>query len=122
MPDDHTPTQLDLDRLTRLAAEDPEAFEAERRRLVEALIESAPDHQRQRLRGLQWRVDTIRERAPTPMAACMKLSGMMWDRITEPGGLLDAYEALQGDGSVEDLRGRGEGRLLDFRRPPPDDS
>lgn len=119
MPDDLEPKPLDLDRLTRLAAEDPEAFEAERRRLVDALIDSAPEGQRQRLRGLQWRVDTVREHAPTPMAACLRISGMMWDRITEPGGLLDAYGALQGKVDAEAVLTPGEGRLLDFRRPPP---
>ena len=120
MAEDHTPRPLDLDRLTRLAAEDPEAFEAERRRLVEELIDSAPDHQRQRLRGLQWRVDTVREHAPTPMAACLRISGMMWNHVMEPGGLLDAFGALEGKVDAEDLRGRGEGKLLDFRRPPDD--
>ena len=122
MPDPHQPKPLDLDRLTRLAREDPAAFEAERRRLVEELIESAPEQQRQRLRGLQWQVDTVREHAATPMAACLKISGMMWDRITEPGGLLDAFDALQGDVDAGTLlRPRGEARLLAFRRPPPED-
>ena len=120
MPDDRELTRLDLDRLTRLATQDPEAFEAERRRLVEALIESAPDSQRQRLRGLQWRVDTLREHAPTPMAACLKISGMMWDHVMQPGGLLDAFGALKGEKTVDELCNPGEGRLLEFRRPPDD--
>ena len=111
---------LDLDRLTRLATEDPEAFERERRRLVEELIENAPAAHQQRLRGLQWRVDTVREHAPTPLGACLRISSMMWERITGPGGLLDAYAALEGGPLPGEQRPAGKARLLDFR-PPRDD-
>lgn len=111
---------LDLDRLTRLAAEDPEAFEHERQRLVEALIESAPQGQQQRLRGLQWRVDAERQRAATPLAACLRISAMMWERVTEAGGLLDACRTLEGGPLPAEPRAKNKAQLLDFR-PPRDD-
>ncbi len=119
MPRDSVPP-LDLDRLTRLAAEDPEAFERERRRLVDELIQGAPTEQQGRLRGLQWRVDTVREHAATPLAACLRISSMMWQRITEPGGLLDACAALERGKPPRQPGPDDKGRLLDFR-PPGDD-
>ncbi len=111
---------LDLDRLTRLAREDPDAFERERRRLVETLISSAPPGQQQRLRGLQWRLDTVRERAGTPLAACLRMSAMMWERITGPGGLLDALAALDGAPSSTPAKSPAAARVLDFPRPEED--
>ena len=66
-----------------LARSDPPAFEALRREKVQLLIERAPLRRRSRLQALQWRIDQERDRAPSPLEACRRLSGMMWDR--EPG-------------------------------------
>jgi len=96
------PTQrLDFDEWRRLASTDPEAFEVMRREVLQAVIDQAPERRRPRLRGLQWRVDLVRQRSSSPMAACISLSDMMW-------------EAFAGDkGLVDTLRG--------YRRPAPPD-
>jgi hypothetical protein len=100
----------DFDRLRLLAARDPAAFEAKRREVIEAAIARAPLDRQQRLRGLQWRVEQVRRRAPNPMAACIALSGMMWDAVTGQGGLLETLT----EGAAPR---RGSAQVIVLRRP-----
>jgi hypothetical protein len=79
---------MDFDAWRLLASTDPEAFEAERRKVLQAVIERAPARRRQRLEGLQWRVDQVRRRSASPMAACISLSDMMWEAFAGKRGLL----------------------------------
>ncbi len=92
-PDAHKPF-IDFDDWAELAQSDPAAFEARREQAIEALIQRMPAHKQQRMRCLQWKIDQVRERAGSPMAACIKISEMMWDSLTGPGGLKDALERL----------------------------
>ncbi|MCP5154774.1 MAG: DUF3135 domain-containing protein [Ectothiorhodospiraceae bacterium] len=85
---------FDFDRFARLAKEDPEAFERERAALLAAEMARAPAHLRPRLEGLQWKADVVRSRASNPMAACIKLSELMWERVAGPNGLLEAIQSL----------------------------
>ena len=62
---------------------------------IEAVIESAPEGNRERLRRLQWRIDQERRLARTPMAACLRISRMMWRAVLGPGGLNDRFVELQ---------------------------
>lgn len=82
----------DFDQLRALARVDPVAFEAKRREVIEAAIASAPTHRQRRLRGLQWRIETMRDHSPTPMAACVALTDMMWEALLARGGLLDTLD------------------------------
>ncbi|HHJ12801.1 MAG TPA: DUF3135 domain-containing protein [Gammaproteobacteria bacterium] len=92
-PEPRTPA-IDFDDWAGLAKSDPEAFEIRRREAIEALIECMPEHKRERMRCLQWKIDQVRARAGSPMAACIKISEMMWDSLTGPGGLQEALERL----------------------------
>lgn len=83
----------DFDEWRLLALRDPEGFEQTRRKVLEAVIAHAPERNRQRLEALQWRLDRLRERSATPLAACISLSDMMWESLAGENGLL---EALQG--------------------------
>ncbi len=94
MPDPRQPRDFDEWRL--LASRDPEGFEAARRRVLDAVIAQAPEARRQRLKGLQWRVDRVRERSATPLAACISLSDMMWESFAGENGLLEALRGGQG--------------------------
>ncbi len=85
---------FDFDEWERLARTDPDAFEERRRLAIEELISRASEDRRQRLRGLQFRVDMERQRAPTPMAACLRLYTMMWDSVIGPDGLQERREVL----------------------------
>jgi len=80
---------LDFDEWRVLARSDPEAFEAMRRKVLQAVIDRAPEKRRQRLQGLQWRVDQVRRRCANPMAACISLSDMMWEAFAGDRGLVE---------------------------------
>jgi hypothetical protein len=70
--------EFDFEAWTKLAKEDPEAFERQREEILRALIASAPPAHRQRLEGLQFRLNVERERARTPLGACVRLNSLMW--------------------------------------------
>jgi hypothetical protein len=64
--------------LSRLAHDDPAAFERLREELLDELISRAPDRLKARLRGLQFRVDQVRTLAHTPLNATIRVSELMW--------------------------------------------
>lgn len=68
----------DHEKLSRLAHDDPEAFEALRRQLIATMIDRAPRRLRKRLRGLQFRIDHVRALAHTPLNAAVRISELMW--------------------------------------------
>ena len=68
----------DFDTLTRLARDDPQAFESLRHDMVEDFIEHAPANRQARLRGLQFRVDAVRRLAKSDLGAAVKIYEMMW--------------------------------------------
>lgn len=77
-----------------LARTDPSAFEARRLALIEDYLGQFPPLEQRRLRGLQFRIDMERRRAHTPMAACIRLSAMMWDSLLGSQGLKPALDRL----------------------------
>ena len=81
---------FDFDDWATLARRDRDAFERRRRRVIERCIASARNAAR--LRRLQWRIDVERRRARTPLQACLRISGMMWDRVVAEGGLRDRLD------------------------------
>ena len=89
MPESAKPN-FDFEAWSALAGEDPEGFEARRARAIEEAIRRAPARTQTRLRRLQWKLDQVRRTAATPMAACIRMNHMMWDRVTGPGGLLES--------------------------------
>jgi hypothetical protein len=105
---------IEFDDWAQLAKSDPVAFEEKRSRVIEDLILSMPEHKRQRMRCLQWKVDQVRNQCKTPMAACIKLSEMMWDSLVGPGGLKDALDRL----SAESPAPLPRARVVDFRPAP----
>lgn len=83
-------TAFDFEAWAALAKTDPEAFEAQRRRLIAQTIETMPPHQRARLRGLQWRIDMERARYRHPLASCAWMFNQMWSAVYGKEGLVDA--------------------------------
>ncbi len=98
MKEDAT-AEFDFERWTSLAEHDPEAFERQREEAIDEFIERAPAAMQQRLRGLQWQIDQVRGQSKSPMAGCIRLSHMMWDRLVGEQGLLEALNSLTGAGS-----------------------
>jgi len=80
---------FDFDAWKDLAERDPEAFERQRRTVLDQAIADAPERTRQRLTGLQWRIDTERRLAANPLASCVKIYEQMWASVYHDGGLLD---------------------------------
>ncbi len=104
---------FDFDHWSQLAAKDPEAFEADRQKMIEQAINEAPGHHRNRLRGLQWKLDQVRRLAHTPMAAAIEMNELMWKQLIGDGGLLDAltHGLIEGSGDVAPKTG---GQVLRF--------
>lgn len=50
--------------------------------MIDTFIAACPKNQR-RLAGLQFRIDMERKLAHTPLKACLRVSGMMWDSFLE---------------------------------------
>ncbi len=88
-------SSVEFEAWADLAENDPPAFEDLRQAAIEEAIQQAPAGSQQRLRGLQWRIDQERRRARTPLAACIRISQMMWESVTGDGGLLQALRGLQ---------------------------
>lgn len=86
---------IDFDQWSALAKSDPVAFEMQRVRFIDETISAMPAHKQQRMRCLQWKIDQVRNRARTPMGACVKISEMMWESLTGPGGLNEALNRLR---------------------------
>ena len=88
----HYSPSFDFDAWTTLARQDPQAFEKKRSRVIEAAILGAPAKQQPQLRRTQWKLDQIRRSSATPLAACLRMQRMLWQRIEGENGLLDCLQ------------------------------
>jgi hypothetical protein len=120
MNNENNDEEFPFDAWASLARHDPQAFEAARRQVLQSLIESAPITQRRRLEGLQWQIDRERERVDAPLASCIKLSSMMWDKVLGEGGLVDNLEQLSGVKPIQE-HPRRQAAVLPFVRRPDQD-
>jgi len=62
---------------------DPEAFEACRLRMLNNLIETAPEESRPRLRGLMFRMEGESRRSKSQLGYVLRLSSMMMEMLDE---------------------------------------
>ncbi len=104
---------LSFDDWARLARRDRHAFEQARRAKIDAFLATRPAHRRERLERLQWRIDRERERCVNPLAACVHLSNLMWERFAGPRGLAAAWQEL---GSRTLATQQPTPQVLPFRR------
>lgn len=111
-------SEFPFDFWARLAENDPATFEEARRLVIDSMIESAPERNRPRLRGLQWQIDAVRDRAGSPLGACVRLSGMMWQTLLGEQGLVDHMRQLAEGLPGEPPAGHRSATLLRFRRDP----
>lgn len=79
---------FDFNEWSSLARTDPEGFARRRLSRIQWVIERAPERSRDRLNGLQFRIDAECRLARTPLKACLRLSSMTWDSF------FDLKEAL----------------------------
>ncbi|MFP5344304.1 MAG: DUF3135 domain-containing protein [Gammaproteobacteria bacterium] len=106
---------INFDEWATLAATDPEAFERQRASLVSQVLDHSPERRQERLRGLQWRIDKVRERSATPLAACIRISGMMWDSVMGEGGLVESLQSLRKMEMPRVKRADATAQVLPFR-------
>ena len=86
-------TPKDFEQWVNLATTDPAQFEVMRRAAINEFLNSVSEERRLQLQRLQWRVDRVRERCTTPMAATIAISEMMWDAFYD---LHDRYQDVFG--------------------------
>jgi hypothetical protein len=87
---------IDFDTWAELARTDKDEFERRRRAVIEGVIIAADPDSQPRLRALQWRIDMERQRARTPLAACIRISAMMWESIYELRAALNDPKSVRG--------------------------
>jgi len=110
----HPTRHLNFDEWRVLASSDPEGFEAMRRRVLQAAIDRAPEKHRQRLQGLQWRIDQVRRRSTSPMAACISLSDMMWESFAGDKGLIKTLQGMPGQ--LHGNKGTASAKVIPFEK------
>lgn len=89
-----THEDIDFEYWSSLALTDPTKFEQLRQDQIELIIAKAgSQRQQRRLRGLQWRIDKIREQhKDSAMAACLAISEMMWETFEHLADLLHSTQ------------------------------
>jgi soluble lytic murein transglycosylase-like protein len=109
---------MDFERWAELAISDPEQFEEMRRAAIDEFLQSVSSERRLQLQRLQWRVDRVRERCTTPMAATIAISEMMWESFYD---LHDRYQDLFGSKSATRYKAQGgsvqSAKILPFEAP-----
>lgn len=107
------PAPFDFDAWAELARQDPQAFERQRSRVLEAAIRGAPAERQPRLRRTQWKLDHIRRTSATPLLACLHMQRLLWENITGENGLLERLQLLGGNASPG-LTQRRSAKILPF--------
>lgn len=110
-------TAEEFERWAELATNDPVQFEEMRRAAIDAFLQGVSAERRLQLQRLQWRVDRVRERCTTPMAATIAISEMMWDAFYD---LHDRYQDLCGKPSARCSKPLTKGKsakILPFPAP-----
>ena len=103
---------FDFDSWATLARTDQYAFELKRKRILEAVIAEAPARNQTQLRRMQWKLDRIREIAPTPLAACVRMQELMWESVLGDNGLLERLQQLPTSSPPP----ANSAEILEFRR------
>ena len=88
----HSISDIDFEQWSTLASSDPQKFEELRQDQISAIIEKASSQRlKTRLRGLQWRIDKIREQhKDSAMAACIAISELMWETFHQLAEVLQS--------------------------------
>lgn len=74
---------IDFDALAQMARTDPAVFEAERRKLIDGLIKSAPEHMQSKLVASQSTIDRLCASINDPMQRTEELCMLMAAALDE---------------------------------------
>lgn len=83
-------SDFDFEYWRKLAEEDPAGYFAERRRLIESFIASAPSRLKAELWQLQGLIDGSRAEAGTPVVAVERMMGMLGDYLGALSGQMQS--------------------------------
>lgn len=123
----HLPVALPChDDLSRLARDDPTAFEELRRQLIESFIDNASETTKPRLRGIQFRIECLRRISHSALGATVRIYELMWKSFLElncncqefvetESRLLSGKHFAAAKGDVP----AGDAQILEFRPRPP---
>ncbi len=82
MKETKSKTHFDFNYWLKLAQDNPEAFERERQQVVDKYIGSIKEtNVQERMRCLQWKIDTERKLAKNPMDSAIRIYDMMWESL-----------------------------------------
>jgi len=82
---------IDFEHWANLASTDPQKFEQLRQDKISAAINRTSGKRQQRLRGLQWQIDTIRDQhKDSALAGCLAISELMWETFEHLAELLQS--------------------------------
>lgn len=109
-------SNFDFEHWAHLAHSDPERFEESRSAAIEAAIKRAPERTQVRLRRLQWQLDQVRKVSDNPLAACVKMNKMMWERFAGEGGLVDTLQQLKDGETDSPATVRTSAEIIPFQR------
>ena len=105
---------FDFEYWRRLAEQDPEAFEAQRRETIDSFMSDLPREEvRDRMERLQWRIDQERERTGSALGACIRLYNMMWKSASQNYDLIQTLSAPNGK-PESDEAGLSKADVLEF--------
>lgn len=90
-------SEFEFEYWLELAESDPDAFEDERSKMIETVISSSPAQYQHRLRQTQWKIDTIRQVSPNPLASCMRIYDLLMDKAYGDKGFVNCLENLVGN-------------------------
>ena len=97
--------------LAELGRRDPGALEALGRLLTDDVIKHAPrPASRRRLEGLKFRIEMERRRSPDALSACVRLSKLMHESLSE------LHTVLNEPDGFKRASARGGGTVLGFPR------
>ena len=86
---------FDFEYWSKLAKQDPEAFEVAREAEINKHISSLADKTAQeRMRSLQWRIEMERKRSSSPLNAASRIYDMMWESVGRNIKVLDELAEL----------------------------
>ncbi len=67
-----------------------EEFERQRKQAIEDVIQSAPEHLRDRLKALQWKIDTTLNKIKNPTMRNLKMQDLFWEQTLKFNATLKA--------------------------------
>jgi hypothetical protein len=119
--DETSEAGFDFETWSKLAREDPGEFERRRAQAIRTVIDARPEL-RQRLEGLQFRIDAERKLARTPLKACLRISTLMWNSFYDlKDGLDGLVSETRGEAPLPAISKPREAEVIPLRRSPPTD-